>query len=95
MTNPFPVDENGRSIGFIKFFDKKNFYGFITNDKTNIDVGEKKPFDVFFHRSQFRQNIFLDPGQRVQFRLVETSRGLQARDCVVLDYIDPQDEVDH
>lgn len=59
-------------IGKVKWFDKNKGYGFITDD------GQEK--DVFVHYSQINQEGFknLLEGERVEFEIVQTERGLQA-----------------
>ena len=56
------------AIGIVKNFNKDKGFGFINME------GEER--DIFFHYSQ------LDPGQKVEFELVEGDRGLQAHQVV-------------
>ena len=60
------------AIGIVKNFNKYKFFWFI------IIEGEVR--DIFFHYSQLVQEGFktIDPGQKVEFELVEGDRGLQA-----------------
>ena len=57
------------------WFEDKGF-GFINME------GEER--DIFFHYSQLVQEGFktIDPGQKVEFELVEGDRGLQAHQVV-------------
>ncbi|GAV22830.1 cold shock domain-containing protein [Carboxydothermus pertinax] len=63
--------------GKVKWFDPAKGYGFIERE----DGG-----DVFVHFSAIKGNGFktLEEGQRVEFNIVEGSRGPQAADVVKL-----------
>jgi len=63
--------------GKVKWFDPAKGYGFIERE----DGG-----DVFVHFSAIQGNGFktLEEGQRVEFNIVEGSRGPQAADVVKL-----------
>ncbi|MBO4218324.1 MAG: cold shock domain-containing protein [Erysipelotrichaceae bacterium] len=62
-------------LGKVKMFSKEKGYGFITIE------GDK---DVFFHYSELVMDGFktIDEGTEVEFELVETDRGLQAKQIV-------------
>lgn len=64
------------ALGKVKNFNKDKGFGFINMD------GEER--DIFFHYSQIVQEGFktVDPGQAVEFELVEGERGLQAHNVV-------------
>ena len=64
------------AIGIVKNFNKDKGFGFINME------GEDR--DIFFHYSQIVQEGFktVDPGQKVEFELVEGDRGLQAHQVV-------------
>mgnify|MGYP003372858457 CR=1 FL=1 len=64
------------AIGIVKNFNKDKGFGFINME------GEER--DIFFHYSQLVQEGFktIDPGQKVEFELVEGDRGLQAHQVV-------------
>ena len=61
--------------GKVKMFNKEKGYGFI-----KLEDGK----DVFFHYSQLQMEGFktVDDNADVEFELVETDRGLQARNIV-------------
>ena len=62
--------------GTITTWFKDKGFGFINME------GEER--DIFFHYSQLVQEGFktIDPGQKVEFELVEGNRGLQAHQVV-------------
>lgn len=63
--------------GKVKKFNKEKGYGFIKLEDDR---------DVFFHYSQLVMEGFktIDEGTVVEFELVESERGLQARNIVAL-----------
>ena len=56
--------------------------GIVKNFNKDKGFGEER--DIFFHYSQLVQEGFktIDPGQKVEFELVEGDRGLQAHQVV-------------
>jgi len=68
---------NERETGTVKWFSNPKGYGFITRD-----MGE----DVFVHYSAIGGDGFrmLEEGQRVEFDLEETEKGLQATNITLL-----------
>lgn len=66
------------STGVVKNFNDAKGFGFITSDD-----GAK---DVFVHFSAIQGSGFksLQPGQRVEFRVIEGPKGLQAADIRVV-----------
>lgn len=68
---------NERETGTVKWFSNPKGYGFITRD-----MGE----DVFVHYSAIGGDGFrmLEEGQRVEFDLEETQKGLQATNITLL-----------
>lgn len=66
-----------KETGTVKWFSNAKGYGFITRD-----MGE----DVFVHHSSVMMEGFrtLDEGQRVEFSIEETPKGLQAINVVPL-----------
>ena len=60
--------------GTVKFFDSKRGFGFITAQTENGEL------DVFAHYSQIQSDGFksLNEGDKVQFEIMETEKGLQA-----------------
>ncbi len=83
------LDKHGRTIGWIKWINRNKFIGFLSNDRKFSD--EKDENDVFFHMSEFKPEVNLDIGKCVQYRPILTPKGIQARDCILLDYIPPED----
>ena len=59
--------------GTVKWFNNEKGYGFIEYKENN---------DIFVHYSMINQEGYksLNEGDRVSFELVETEKGLQARD---------------
>lgn len=66
-----------RQSGSVKWFDSSKGYGFIQREGQD---------DVFVHYSAIRGTGFrsLEEGQRVEFETVDSPKGLQARDVVVI-----------
>ncbi|MGC9467439.1 MAG: cold-shock protein [Anaerolineae bacterium] len=66
-----------RVVGVVKWFNAAKGYGFISRE------GDE---DVFVHYSAIQTDGFrkLVEGQRVEFSLEETPKGLQASDVVTL-----------
>ncbi|MBE6146700.1 MAG: cold-shock protein [Firmicutes bacterium] len=64
--------------GTVKWFNNDKGYGF-------IDYKENE--DIFVHYSAIRQDGYktLSEGQQVEFRLLETAKGLQALDVTVVE----------
>lgn len=64
-------------IGKIKMYNSQKGYGFIHTDDEN---------DIFFHYSSFVSEVSssLDVGQKVEFDIEESSRGLRARNIRLL-----------
>ena len=62
-----------RTKGTVKWFSDEKGFGFITPDESSDQ-------DVFVHQSAISSSgfRFLKEGERVQFELVETDRGIQA-----------------
>ncbi|MFC4771502.1 cold shock domain-containing protein [Enterococcus hermanniensis] len=57
--------------GVVKWFDEKKGYGFISYEETQ---------EVFVHFTAIEENGFktLEPGDEVEFVIVEGARGMQA-----------------
>jgi CspA family cold shock protein len=63
--------------GTVKWFSSEKGYGFIRD--------EAKEKDIYVHFSDIKMNGFksLEPDQQVTYEVVETGRGLAAKDVVV------------
>lgn len=63
--------------GTVKWFNNEKGYGFI--EYTNKE-------DIFVHYSAIKQDGYksLEEGQLVEFKLLETGKGLQAVDVVIV-----------
>ena len=66
-----------RETGVVKWFSGTKGYGFIQRDAGG---------DVFVHYTSIKSEGFksLEEGQRVEFAVAETDRGLQAQDVQVV-----------
>ena len=82
---PAPAERNSfwrcivaeRQTGTVKWFNATKGYGFITPDEGS---------DVFVHYSGIRGTGYrsLEEGQRVEFEVVDSPKGPQAQDVVVI-----------
>ncbi|NLY85131.1 MAG: cold-shock protein [Tissierellia bacterium] len=63
--------------GTVKWFNSEKGFGFITTEEGN---------DVFAHFSQINKEGFktLEEGQKVEFDVVESEKGLQAENINIL-----------
>jgi cold shock CspA family protein len=85
----FKLNNLGRTIGWVKFFDRKSGFGFLTKKEfLQRPNSKEKVSDVFFHIAEFKEEVSISPNKRVEFRLVKTPKGFQAHDAVLLDYFD-------
>ncbi len=66
-----------REIGTVKWFNADKGFGFITREGKS---------DVFVHHNAITGDGYktLDEGQKVEFEIGETEKGLQARDVTVV-----------
>ncbi len=64
-----------RMSGVVKWFNNEKGYGFIEYKENN---------DIFVHYSMINQEGYksLNEGDRVSFELIETDKGLQAREVL-------------
>lgn len=67
-----------RETGTVKWFNSSKGYGFIEREEGD---------DVFVHFSAISAEGFrtLDEGQRVEFKVTQGDKGLQAEDVIILD----------
>ncbi|NQT55016.1 MAG: cold-shock protein [Desulfobacteraceae bacterium] len=67
-----------RETGTVKWFNSSKGYGFIEREEGD---------DVFVHFSAISAEGFrtLDEGQRVEFKVTQGDKGLQAEDVTLLD----------
>ncbi|MCK4825475.1 cold-shock protein [bacterium] len=67
-----------RETGTVKWFNSSKGYGFIEREEGD---------DVFVHFSAISAEGFrtLDEGQRVEFKVTQGDKGLQAEDVTILD----------
>lgn len=71
------MQEDGMATGKVKWFSDAKGYGFI-----QVDDGANGGKDIFVHYSEITTGGFrrsLVPGQAVEFELLDTPKGLQAR----------------
>jgi len=73
-----------REIGTVKWFNNSKGYGFIER--------EDGKGDVFVHYSGIRGEGYraLNEGTRVEFAVVDGTKGLQAQDVVVITAVESQ-----
>ncbi len=66
-----------REVGTVKWFNADKGFGFITRENQT---------DVFVHHNAISGEGYktLDEGQKVEFEISETEKGLQARDVTVV-----------
>ncbi len=72
-------------VGKVKWFNDRKGYGFLTNEKNE---------DIFVHFTTIKSegHRTLIQGEKVEFTLVETERGLQAKNVVEKSVIRDLDE---
>lgn len=66
-----------REQGVVKWFNSEKGYGFVTRQDNS---------DIFVHFSSINKEGFksLDEGQKVEFRVTDSDRGLQAVDVTLV-----------
>jgi CspA family cold shock protein len=62
--------------GKVKFFNKSKRYGFISGDNGN---------DYFFHDSGLSEGIYVQDGDKVEFKIVDGDRGQKAVEISIID----------
>ena len=67
-----------RETGAVKWFSAEKGYGFIVRDRGD---------DIFVHHSQIAQSGYrrLQEGQRVEYSVVQSDKGLQAQEVKVIE----------
>jgi CspA family cold shock protein len=67
-----------RETGAVKWFSAEKGYGFIVRDRGD---------DIFVHHSQIAQSGYrrLQEGQRVEYAVVQSDKGLQAQEVKVIE----------
>ena len=67
-----------RETGAVKWFSAEKGYGFIVRDRGD---------DIFVHHSQIAQSGYrrLQEGQRVEYSVVQSDKGLQAQEVRVIE----------
>lgn len=70
------------AIGKVKWFNDAKGYGFIETETT--EVSEK---DIFVHYTEISREGYksLSEGQKVEFELAETPKGLQAKNVSLME----------
>lgn len=65
-------------LGTVKWFNAEKGFGFITAENGN---------DIFVHFSEIKMNGFktLEEGEKVQFDMVETPKGILAQNVTVIE----------
>ncbi len=73
--------------GIVKWFNDAKGYGFLVSEKDNEDI--------FVHFSAIIMQGFktLKEGQKVNFEILETSKGKQASNVVMSDYLEKKTEI--
>lgn len=71
-----------RETGAVKWFSAEKGYGFIVRDQGG---------DIFVHHSQIAQSGYrrLQEGQRVEYSVLESDKGLQAQEVRAIE-LDPK-----
>lgn len=66
-----------RELGTVKWFNEEKGYGFISRDEGD---------DIFVHYSEIQADGFrkLDEGQRVEFTVGQSQKGLQAQEVIIV-----------
>lgn len=68
--------------GTVKWFDKSKGFGFITMEDGT---------DIFVHYSGLKKVFSLEKGQRVEFAIVECSKGIKAVNVTVVEETSKED----
>ena len=84
MDQNYPPGEFDRRVGYVKHTNARIIqYAFLAPDKDSIE-SPGVDTDVFLPMHEFKANISIRPGDKIQFRLYEHSRGWRAVDAVHL-----------
>mgnify|MGYP000184781420 CR=1 FL=1 len=70
------ITEENMQTGKVKFYNKSKRYGFIAGDDG---------VDYFFHESGLTEGIYVQDGDKVEFKVVEGDRGQKAVEISIID----------
>jgi len=62
--------------GKVKFYNRSKRYGFISGEDGN---------DYFFHESGLTEGIYVQDGDKVEFKVVDGDRGKKAVEISIID----------
>lgn len=81
----YPKDQYRRSVGYVKLYNGRRGFGFITHDEAKINTSVSDGEDIFFHINEFTREVYPEVGDYVQFSWVISPKGgVRAYRCIVL-----------